>query len=170
LHISPATTLILSETQFTTTFPTLSNISYILGAMETSIFTRIINGEIPSHKIFEDAYTFAFLDIHPVTPGHTLVIPKKQVRFVWDLEDEDYRALMETARQVAHQLRTVLGSTYVGEKIEGVDVPHAHVHVIPFTSIDQFRRLPNELETPNHEELAALAAKLAFGDTHSSLQ
>lgn len=132
--------------------------------MEASIFTRIINGEIPCHKIFEDAHTFAFLDIHPVTPGHTLVVPKQQIRFVWDLEDKDYQALMETVRQVARRLRSVLGGEFVGEKIEGVDVPHAHVHVIPFTSIDQFRRLPNELELPDHEELSDLAAKLAFGD------
>jgi histidine triad (HIT) family protein len=132
--------------------------------MEASIFTRIINGEIPCHKIFEDAHTLAFLDIHPVTPGHTLVVPKKQIRFVWDLEDNDYRALMETVRQVGRRLRSVLGDEFVGEKIEGVDVPHAHVHVIPFTSIDQFRRLPNELKLPNHEELSALAARLAFGN------
>ena len=138
--------------------------SYILGNMEESIFTRIINGEIPSHKIFEDAKTFAFLDIHPVQPGHTLVVPKQQVRFVWDLDEDGYQALMETVRRVAHQIRTVLGSTYVGEKIEGVDIPHAHVHVIPFISIDQFRRLPNELESPNHMELAEIAAKLAFGE------
>ena len=132
--------------------------------MQESIFTRIINGEIPCHKIYEDAQTFAFLDIHPVQPGHILVIPKKQVRFVWDLEDGDYQALMETVKRVAVQLRTILNALYVGEKVEGVDVPHAHVHVIPFASIDQFRRLPNELELPNHEELAEMAARLAFSE------
>jgi histidine triad (HIT) family protein len=129
--------------------------------MQETIFTKIIKGEIPSHKIFEDAQTFAFLDIHPIQPGHTLVIPKKQVQFVWDLDDDDYRALMETVRRVALQLRTVLGAAYVGEQIVGVDVPHAHVHLIPFISIDQFRRLPDELAKPDHSALAELAAKLA---------
>ena len=132
--------------------------------MQETVFTRIINGEIPCHKIFEDAQTFAFLDIYPVQPGHTLVIPKKQVRFVWDLEDDDYRALMETVRRVAHQLRTVLKPGFVGEIIEGIEIPHAHVKLIPFTSVDQFRRLPDGLAEPNHEELAAMATRLAFGD------
>jgi histidine triad (HIT) family protein len=130
--------------------------------MQETIFTRIIKGEIPCHKVYEDAQTFAFLDIHPVTPGHTLVVPKTQVQFVWDLEEDDYRALMETVRRVARQIRSVLGSVYIGEKVEGIEIPHAHVHVIPFASIDQFRRLPNELVSPNHEELAELATKLAF--------
>lgn len=130
--------------------------------MQESIFTKIINGEIPCHKVFEDAFTFAFLDIHPVQPGHTLVIPKKQVPFVWDLSEEDYMALMETVRRVAHQIRTVLKPAYVGEIIEGVEIAHAHVKLIPFTSVDQFRRLPDDLAEPNHEELAAMAAKLAF--------
>lgn len=132
--------------------------------MEDSIFTRIIKGELPCHKIFEDAKTFAFLDIHPVTPGHTLVVPKKQVEFVWDLDQGDYLALMETVRRVAHQIRTVLKPAYIGEIIEGVELPHAHVKLIPFATVDQFRRLPNELESPNHEELSELAAKLAFND------
>ena len=132
--------------------------------MQETVFTKIINGEIPCHKIFEDAQTFAFLDIHPVQPGHTLVIPKKQVRFVWDLEDDDYQALMETVRRVAHQLRTVLKPGFVGEVIEGIEIPHAHVKLIPFTSVDQFRRLPDALAEPDHEELAAMATKLAFGD------
>lgn len=131
--------------------------------MQDSIFTRIIKGELPCHKIYEDTFTLAFLDIHPVQPGHTLVIPKKQVPFVWDLTEEDYLALMETVRRVAHQLRTVLKPGYVGEIIEGVEIAHAHVKLIPFTSVDQFRRLPNALEPPDHEELAAMAAKLKFG-------
>jgi histidine triad (HIT) family protein len=130
--------------------------------MQETIFTKIINGEVPCHKIFEDAQTFAFLDIHPVQPGHTLVVPKKQVRFVWDLDEEDYQALMTTVRRVAHQLRTVLKPGYVGEIIEGIEIPHAHVKLIPFTSVDQFRRLPNELEEPDHAALAEMAARLAF--------
>ena len=130
--------------------------------MQESIFTKIINGEIPCHKVFEDAFTFAFLDIHPVQPGHTLVVPKKQVPFVWDLDAETYTALMDTVLRVAHQLRTVLKPGYVGEIIEGVEIAHAHVKLIPFTSVDQFRRLPDDLAEPDHEALAAMAAKLSF--------
>jgi histidine triad (HIT) family protein len=68
--------------------------------MQDSIFTKIIKGEIPSHKVYEDDKTIAFLDINPTQPGHTLVVPKKQVEFLWDLDTDDYQAVMETARKV----------------------------------------------------------------------
>ena len=74
--------------------------------MEDSIFTKIIKGGIPSHKVYEDSDTFAFLDIHPITAGHTLVVPKKQVEFLWDLDDTAYQALMATTKKIALQLRT----------------------------------------------------------------
>jgi histidine triad (HIT) family protein len=131
-------------------------------AMEDSIFTRIIKGEIPCHKIYEDDKTFAFLDIHPKTPGHTLVVPKRQLEFVWDLEDEDYQALMATAKKVALRLRTVLGAPYVGELVVGIDVPHAHVHVYPFSTAEESRFIPDLAAEPDHEALAAVAKKLAF--------
>jgi len=130
--------------------------------MEDSIFTKIIKGEIPCHKLYEDDKTFAFLDIHPKTPGHTLVIPKKQVEFVWDLADEDYRAVMATAQKVALRLREVLGSSYIGELVIGVDVPHAHVHVYPFETIEESRFIPDLNAEPDHAALAAMAQKLAF--------
>ena len=130
--------------------------------MSESIFTKIINGAIPSHKIYEDDRTFAFLDIYSPIEGHALVIPKTQVEFVWDLEDEEYRAVMETAKKVAHRLREVLDAPYIGEKVVGVDVPHAHVHLIPFTDAQEFHRAGAENVEPDHESLAALAARLAF--------
>ena len=130
--------------------------------MSESIFTKIINGEIPSHKIYEDERTFVFLDIYSPVEGHTLVIPKAQVEFVWDLGDEDYRAVMETAKKVALRLKEVLGVPYVGEKVVGVDVPHAHVHLIPFTDAKEFHRAGMENSEPDHDALAALAARLAF--------
>jgi histidine triad (HIT) family protein len=130
--------------------------------MEDSIFTRIIKGEIPSHKIYEDDKTFAFLDIHPKTPGHTLVVPKAQVEFVWDLEDEDYQALMSTVKKVASRIRAVMGGPYVGELVVGIDVPHAHVHVYPFTTAEESRFVPDPAAEPDHEALAAVAKKLAF--------
>ena len=100
---------------------------------EPSIFTKIINGDIPAHKIYEDELTLAFLDIHPVQPGHVLVIPKQQIEFVWDLPDELYRAVMATTKKMALHLREVLDAPYVSERITGVDVPHAHVQLIPFS-------------------------------------
>ena len=131
-------------------------------AMQDSIFTKIIKGEIPCHKIYEDEQTLAFLDIHPKTAGHTLVIPKKQVEFVWDLENADYQALMTTVKKVALRIREVLQAPYVGELVVGVDVPHAHIHVYPFTTLEESRRIADQTAEPDHDALAAMAKKLAF--------
>ncbi len=130
--------------------------------MEDSIFTKIIQGDIPCHKIYEDDKTFAFLDIHPKTPGHTLVVPKKQIEFVWDLEDEDYQAVMATAKKVACRIREVIGKPYVGELVVGEEVPHAHLHVYPFATLEESRRIPDPTAEPDHAALAAMAQKLAF--------
>ena len=128
--------------------------------MQDSIFTRIINGEIPCHKIYEDAHVLAFLDIHPVAPGHTLVVPKQQIEFVWDLPDEAYQALMGACRQIALHLREKLAVPYVGTQIVGVDIPHAHVHLIPFSTIAEFRNQPDMEAEPDHAALGELAATL----------
>jgi histidine triad (HIT) family protein len=130
--------------------------------MEDSIFAKIIRGEVPSHKIYEDDKTFAFLDIHPAQPGHTLVIPKKQVEFVWDLEEADYQALMRTVQKVAKRIQAVLNAPHVGEMVFGIEVPHAHVHVYPFANAAEFRSVPDPNVEPDHPALAALAKKLAF--------
>jgi histidine triad (HIT) family protein len=130
--------------------------------MQDSIFTKIIKGDIPSHKVYEDEGTFAFLDIHPIVDGHTLVIPKKQVEFVWDLDDDDYQALMTTVKKVARHLRETLDVPYVGIQVIGVDVPHAHVQLIPFTDVREYHNRADMNAEPNHEKLAAIAAKLAF--------
>lgn len=130
--------------------------------MADSIFTKIINGEIPSNKIYEDDKTLAFLDINPTQPGHTLVIPKKQVEFVWDLSDEDYSALMDSAKKVARHIREALDVKYVGVKIIGEEVPHAHVHLIPFNKASEyFERRPSSAQ-PDYGALAEMAKKLAF--------
>jgi histidine triad (HIT) family protein len=130
--------------------------------MQDSIFTKIIKGEIPSHKIYEDEKTYAFLDIHPITPGHTLVIPKKQIEFLWDLDDELYQAVMATTKKVAQRMKAVLGSPNVGLQVIGIDVPHTHVHVVPFSTTEEFRTRPDMSAETNHDELAKIAAKLAF--------
>lgn len=130
--------------------------------MEDSIFTKIIKGEIPSHKIYEDEDVIAFLDIHPASEGHTLVVPKKQVEFVWDLDDTEYQALMKSTKAIALHLRNTIGTPYVGEAIVGTDVPHAHIHLVPFTHSSEIHAaLANRDDIePDHPALAALAEKI----------
>lgn len=130
--------------------------------MEDSIFTKIINGEIPAHKIYEDEHTLAFLDIHPVQPGHVLVIPKLQVEFVWDLPDDVYQAVMATSKKVALRLREAMGKPYIHERIVGIDVPHAHVHLMPFDDASEISQHQDMSSEPNHQELAEIAEKLRF--------
>ena len=96
-----------------------------------SIFTKIINGEIPCYKIYEDDKTFAFLDINPETKGHTLVVPKNEVDKIYELPDEDYRALMDTVKKLSANMEKVLGTRTLW-KVIGTDVPHAHVHLLPY--------------------------------------
>jgi len=130
--------------------------------MQDSIFTKIIKGEIPSHKIYEDEHVFAFLDIHPVTPGHTLVIPKKQVEFVWDLDDDEYQHLTAAVKKIALYIRETLQVPYVGEQIIGVDVPHAHVHLVPFTHAIEYHQEADSSAEPDHAALAKVAELLSF--------
>ncbi len=131
--------------------------------MQDSIFTKIIKGEIPCHKVYEDDKTLAFLDIHPVTEGHTLVISKSQVEFVWDLSQEDYQAVSSTVHKVGLRLREVIGTPYVGQMVVGTDVPHAHVHVVPFTETNELKRtLESATSETDHVALASLAEKLRF--------
>ncbi len=130
--------------------------------MQDSIFTKIVKGEIPCHKVYEDERTLAFLDIHPIQTGHTLVIPKKQVEFVWDLSDEDYQAVMAATQKVALRLREVLGTTYVGERIVGIDVPHAHVQLIPFNTVEEWHARQVMSGEPDHAALAGIAKRLQF--------
>ena len=97
----------------------------------SSIFTKIINGEIPCYKIYEDDHTLAFLDIHPDTPGHTLVIPKVEVDKIYDLDDTDYQALMASVKKISRHMEQALGARILW-KVVGTDVPHAHVHLTPY--------------------------------------
>ena len=97
----------------------------------SSIFTKIINGEIPSYKIYEDDKTLAFLDINPETKGHILVVPKLEVDKIYDLPEEDFDALMHTVKKLSTHMEKVLGKRTLW-KVIGTDVPHAHVHLLPF--------------------------------------
>lgn len=130
--------------------------------MEPSIFTRIINGEIPCQKIYEDNNTLAFLDIHPTQPGHTLVVTKRQVAYFTELTSEEFGALMQTSHKIAQHIQNVLNCSHVVLKIEGFDVPHVHVHLIPCEKEGDSYRAGRELEEPNYTLLAEMAQKLAM--------
>ncbi|VAW13338.1 HIT family protein [hydrothermal vent metagenome] len=97
----------------------------------SSIFTKIINGEIPSYKVAEDEKFYAFLDIFPVAKGHTLVIPKKEVDYLFDLDEETYTGLHLFAKKVAEGLKKVIPCKKVGVLVLGLEVPHAHIHLVP---------------------------------------
>lgn len=122
-----------------------------------SIFTKIINGEIPCYKIYEDDKTFAFLDIHPESKGHTLVIPKTEVDKIYDLEDEDYAALMSTAKKLSKHMETKLGDRTLW-KVVGTDVPHAHIHLMPLDPNWQYGKTLDL--TP--DEFEEIRAKLCY--------
>lgn len=128
--------------------------------MEDTIFTKIIKGEIPSYKVYEDEKTYAFLEIHPLTEGHVLVVPKTPTQFVWDLDADEYQALMATVQKVGAHLREVLNSPFVGIEVIGVDVPHAHVHVVPFTTANDLHRTGPVADEPDHTALAKAHEKV----------
>ena len=102
-----------------------------------SIFTRIINGEIPSYTIAEDAYCYAFLDINPNAIGHTLCVPKQEVDKLFDLGEETYLHLMEFAKRIAGALEQAVPCKRVGMAVVGLEVPHAHVHLIPINEMHE---------------------------------
>jgi len=96
-----------------------------------SIFSKIVSGEIPAHKVAEDENYLAFLDIFPVAKGHTLVIPKKEVDYIFDLDDDLYNGLQAFAKKVAIGLKKAIPCQKVGVLVLGLEVPHAHIHLIP---------------------------------------
>ena len=101
-----------------------------------SIFSKIISGEIPSYKIFEDKYCFSFLDINPNTKGHVLCVPKKRVDKIFDLSELEYNRLMIFSRKVAHSMRKAIPCKRIGMMVIGLEVPHAHVHLIPLNIME----------------------------------
>lgn len=127
--------------------------------MQDSIFTKIIRREIPCHKIYEDEKTFAFLDIHPSAPGHTLVVPKTQVDSLWELPDEDYEALWTASKLIAKHIHPLVGTARVGVMVVGFGVPHAHIHLVPINHGYELKEAAQDTE-PDHAALAAVAEKL----------
>ena len=125
-----------------------------------SIFTRIIQGEIPCHKVAETERAFAFLDIRPLTHGHTLVVPKTEVDSIYELDDEDYRAVFDLVRAVAAAQKHEMNCNRVGLSVLGFEVPHAHVHVVPLRSEADLNFANPKLQLDS-DELAAIAERLA---------
>ncbi|MBP5634209.1 HIT domain-containing protein [Candidatus Saccharibacteria bacterium] len=122
-----------------------------------SIFSKIVAGEIPCYKVYEDEKTLAFLDINPESKGHTLVIPKVEVDKIYELSDEDYHALWASVKKVAARLEEVSGRRTL-MKVIGTDVPHAHVHLMPYDETWEYGRTLKLTE----DEFKEIAAKLAF--------
>lgn len=130
-------------------------------SMQDSVFTKIIKGQIPCHKVYEDERVIAFMDINPLQPGMVLVVPKIQIDHFMDLPDEDYEALMAAVKKVARRMHEAFPDKRVGVQIEGLDVPHTHVKVFPFSTSDEFRAKPDTESEPDHEALAKMAKLLA---------
>ena len=123
----------------------------------SSIFSKIVAGEVPCYKIYEDEKNLAFLDIHPTTKGHTLVIPKVEVDKIYDLSEEDYTSLMLAAKKVAKHMEEVLGARTL-MRVVGTDVPHAHIHLEPYDETWYYGR---EIELTD-DEFKEIQEKLAF--------
>jgi histidine triad (HIT) family protein len=125
-----------------------------------SIFTRIVNGEIPSYKICEDENYFAFLDINPLAEGHTLVIPKKETDYIFDIEDGEYQGLFLFAKKIATAMRKVIPCERIGIAVIGLEVHHAHIHLVPLKTIyDIDFKKPKLTFSP--EEFTGIAAKIS---------
>jgi len=125
-----------------------------------SIFTKIVNGEIPAWKVAEDDRFFAFLDIFPVAKGHTLVIPKKEVDYLFDLDDETYAGLQLFAKKVALGIQQAIPCKKVGVMVLGLEVPHAHIHLVPMQSEADLLNFSKKLSFTK-EEMAEITAAIA---------
>lgn len=124
-----------------------------------SIFTKIVNGEIPAHKVAETTEFLAFLDISPLKEGHVLVIPKKEVDYIFDLEDELYVSMMIFAKIVAAGIKKAIPCNRIGVAVVGLEVPHAHIHLVPIDKISDLDFGKKKL-APTQEELSATALKI----------
>lgn len=125
-----------------------------------TIFSRIAAGEIPSYKIAEDDRHFAFLDINPVAPGHTLVIPKQETDYIFDLNDDDYASLQLFAKRVAEAMRRAMPCKRIGVAVMGLEVPHTHIHLIPINAESDMNFFKEKLSLPA-DEMAAIASRIA---------
>ena len=124
-----------------------------------SIFSKIVSGEIPCHRIAETADYLAFLDVMPLAVGHTLVIPKRETNYIFDVEDEELAGLMVFAKKIARAIEAAVPCTRIGLSVIGLEVPHAHVHLVPIRSVGDLNFSKPKM-TVSAEELAATAAAI----------
>jgi histidine triad (HIT) family protein len=125
----------------------------------STIFTKIINGEIPCYKIAEDESYFAFLDINPLRAGHTLVVPKQEIDYIFDLDDKNLAGLFLFSKKIARAIKDAIPCKRIGVAILGLEVPHTHIHLVPMDSMEDVNfRNPKLKFTP--EEFKAIAEKI----------
>ena len=122
-----------------------------------TIFTKIVKGEIPSYKVAENENFYAFLDINPLTKGHTLVIPKKEVDYVFDLDDETYRNLFDFAKKVGAAIEGHIPCKRLGMVVYGLDVPHVHIHLIPLHGVGNEINFSKAKVQLSHDEFQQIA-------------
>lgn len=125
-----------------------------------TIFTKIIQGEIPSYKVAEDDHCFAFLDINPVQKGHTLIVPKQEVNRLFDLDDKSYNQLMLFAKKVSKGIKQSFPCDRVGMTVIGLEVPHAHIHLMPINNLDDMSFFKDKLKLTK-EEFAQIASDIS---------
>lgn len=124
-----------------------------------TIFSKIIKGEIPCYKIAENDDFFAFLDIRPMQAGHTLVVPKKEIDYIFDMDDDDLQAMIIFAKRVAEGIRRVIPCDRISLSVLGLEVPHAHIHLVPINEIRDFSF--NHHKNLSTDEMLAIAAKIS---------
>ncbi len=127
-----------------------------------SVFSKIISGEIPAFKIVEDEYHLAFLDVNPLVMGHTLVIPKKETDYIFDLEDAELESMILFSKKVAALLKKAIPCKRIGVSVIGLEVPHAHIHLIPINSIDNMNFSQPKLKVSQTELLDIQMKILSF--------
>lgn len=125
-----------------------------------TIFSRIIAGEIPCHKIAESADFFSFLDIRPISKGHTLVVPKREVDYLFDVSDDELQRMMLFAKKVAKGIDQATGCIRTGIIVQGLEVPHAHIHLVPIYTEHQTLAFGNPVDVSS-EDMAAIATSIA---------
>ncbi len=121
-------------------------------------FCKILNDELPSHKVWENEGFLAFLDINPINPGHTLVIPKKHSDYIFDLQDKTYTEIFNVIKKIAEPLRKAMNSKRIGVAIEGFAVPHVHIHLVPLNKENELD--PHRAIKANEEDLVKIAQKI----------
>jgi histidine triad (HIT) family protein len=124
-----------------------------------SLFTKIINREIPGYIVAEDDRYMAFLDINPLVAGHTLVVPKKEIDYIFDIDDETLAGLQLFSKKVAVAIKKVISCKRIGVAVIGLEVPHTHVHLVPMNTMDDLNFTRPKLK-PSKEELSAVAEKI----------